>query len=43
MTDGTFKLSKLEAAERQLREAIFLFFERRDPVAIHSLTGAAPD
>jgi hypothetical protein len=35
------KVSKLEAAKRQLREAIILFFEERDPVSIHTLTAAA--
>lgn len=34
-------IEKLEAAERQLREAIYLFFEKRDAVAIHTLTCAA--
>lgn len=34
-------VSKLVAAARQLREAIFLFFERRDAVAIHTLAAAS--
>ncbi len=34
-------ITKIEAAERQLKEAILLFFERRDPVAVHTLAGAA--
>jgi len=34
-------LTKLEAAERQLRVAIRLFFERRDLVAVHTLAAAA--
>lgn len=37
----SIRLDKLEVAERQLCEAIRLFFERRDPVAIHTLTAAA--
>jgi hypothetical protein len=35
------KISKLEAAGRQLTEAIILVFERRDPVAVHTLVAAA--
>lgn len=35
------KIPKLEGAERQLSEAITLYFERRDPVAIHTLSAAA--
>ena len=35
------RVTKISAAERQLKEAIKLFFEERDPVAIHTLTGAA--
>ncbi len=34
-------ISKVQAAERQLRLAIQLFFERRDPVAIETLAYAA--
>jgi len=34
-------LTKLQAAERQLRVAIRLFFERRDLVAVHTLAAAA--
>jgi hypothetical protein len=33
----------LEAAERQLRTAIRLFFERRDMIAIHTLATAAQE
>ena len=33
-------ISKLEVAERQLREAVRLFFEERDPVATHSVAAA---
>lgn len=36
-------ITKLEAAERQLRVAIRLFFERRDPIAIHTLATAAQE
>jgi len=35
------KITKIEAAERQLKEAIRLSFERRDKLAIHTLAGAA--
>ncbi len=31
------KVTKLDAAIRQLKEAINLFFEERDPIAIHTL------
>jgi hypothetical protein len=34
-------ITKLEAAERQLRQAIQLFFGGGDEVAVHTLTGAA--
>ncbi|WP_211465676.1 hypothetical protein [Collimonas silvisoli] len=34
-------ISKIEAAERNLKEAIRLFFEGRDAVAIHTLASAA--
>ena len=34
-------ISKLEAAQRILREAIHLFFEQRDPIAIHTLAAAS--
>jgi hypothetical protein len=34
-------VSKLEAADRQLRVAIRLFFERKDLIAIHTLAAAA--
>jgi hypothetical protein len=36
-----FKLSKLDAARRQLRVAIRLLFDGVDPVAVHTLVGAA--
>lgn len=35
------RVEKLTAAERQIKEAIFMFFERRDCIAIHTLAGAA--
>lgn len=35
------KLTKLDAARRQLRDAIILFFERRDPISVHTLAAAA--
>ena len=34
-------LTKIGSAERQLREAIRLFFENRDPLATHTLVAAA--
>lgn len=34
-------LTKLEIAERQLNEAIVLFFEGRDSVSVHTLVGAS--
>jgi hypothetical protein len=34
-------VAKLEVAERQLRVAIRLFFERRDMIAVHTLAAAA--
>jgi hypothetical protein len=36
-------VTKLDAAERQLRVAIRLFFERRDLIAIHTLAAAAQE
>jgi hypothetical protein len=41
MNDEIQRVSKLDAARRQLREAILLYFERRDAVAIHTLASAA--
>jgi hypothetical protein len=35
------QITKLEAAERQLRQSIRLFFERGDMLAIHTLSAAA--
>lgn len=35
------KISKRDAANRQLDEAIRMLFEQRDPVAVHTLVGAA--
>ena len=34
-------VTRLEAADRQLRVAIRLFFERKDLIAVHTLTAAA--
>jgi hypothetical protein len=34
------QLTKLEVAERQINEVVRLFFEDRDPVAIHTLISA---
>jgi hypothetical protein len=36
-----FVVSKLEAAERQLDQAILLFFSRKDQVSIHTLATSA--
>ncbi len=35
------KISKIDAARRQLVEAIRMFFERRDQIAIHTVTCAS--
>ncbi len=35
------KINKFDAGIMQLREAIKLFFEQRDPIAIHTVAGAA--
>jgi hypothetical protein len=37
----TIKVSKLNAAKRQLETAIRLYFNDADPVSIHTLTGAS--
>ncbi|WP_144029916.1 MULTISPECIES: hypothetical protein [Burkholderia] len=37
----SIRISKLEAARRQLRTAIRMLFDEADPVAIHTLVGAA--
>ena len=39
--NGHLIITKLEAARRQLESAIFLYFEEKDPVSIHTLTAAA--
>lgn len=40
--DSTFHtISEFDAAERQLRQAVRLFFQRGDEVAIHTLAAAA--
>ena len=36
-----FKVSKLDAAKRQLECAISLYFNEKDPVSIHTLTSAS--
>jgi hypothetical protein len=41
MTSNIINLTKVDSARRQLAEAIRLFFDRRDPVAIHTLAAAA--
>jgi hypothetical protein len=42
MTDhSSLKLSKFEVAERQLNQAIELFFDGGDPVSVHTLAEAA--
>ena len=38
---GVVEVTKLEAAERQLQAAAHLFMTDQDPVAIHTLVGAA--
>lgn len=35
------KITKMDAGKAQLREAIIMFYEDRDPVSIHTLIGAA--
>jgi hypothetical protein len=37
----TIKISKLDAARRQLETAVRLYFSEADPVSIHTLTSAA--
>lgn len=39
--DGPIHLNKLDAARRQLKVAIRLLFNDEDPVAVHTLVGAA--
>jgi hypothetical protein len=41
MDSSTITLSKLEAASRQLRTAITLWFDEGDPVSVHTLAFAA--
>ncbi len=44
MDKAPFELvTKLEVAERQLRVAVRLFFERRDLIAVHTLATAAQE
>ena len=40
-TQQTLTISKLDAAKRQLETVIRLYFSDADPVAMHTLTGAA--
>lgn len=39
--NGPFQLTKLDAARRQLWVAVKLLFDGADPVAVHTLVGAA--
>ncbi|MDD5411815.1 MAG: hypothetical protein PHF31_10450 [Methylobacter sp.] len=39
--DGRFQITKLDAARRQLHVAIMLLFDDGDPIAVHTLVGAA--
>lgn len=41
MKNSQFQISKLDAARRQLHVAIRLLFDDADPVAVHTLVGAA--
>jgi hypothetical protein len=41
MTDAKISVTKLDAARRQLRVAIRLWFTEGDPVAVHTLASAA--
>jgi hypothetical protein len=41
MSDATIRLDKLDAARRQLRTAITLWFNDGDPIAVHTLAFAA--
>src|SRR5579862_9769286 len=41
MSDAPIVVTKLDAAKRQLRAAITLWFTGGDPVAIHTLAAAA--
>jgi hypothetical protein len=40
-SEQPYELTKLEAATRQLRTAIKLWFEEEDPVSVHALSAAA--
>jgi hypothetical protein len=40
-TEEEIEITKIDALQRQLSEAVLLFFEGRDPVAVHTLTSAA--
>lgn len=41
MIKPKLKISKLDAAKRQLETAIRLYFNEADPISIHTLAGAA--
>jgi hypothetical protein len=41
MDPGSVKVTKREAASRQLNQGIRLFFDRGDMLAVHTLTAAA--
>lgn len=41
ISNPKIKISKLDAAKRQLETAILLYFNNADPVSIHTLIGAA--
>ena len=40
-TSPSLKITKLDAAKRQLESAILLYFNGGDPVSIHTLSAAA--
>lgn len=40
-SDPALQITKLDAAQRQLRTAVRLWFQNGDPVSIHTLLGAA--
>jgi len=41
MLKMNLKISKLDAAKRQIETAVFLYFNEGDPISIHTLTMAA--
>jgi hypothetical protein len=40
-TESKIKITKMDAAKRQVRTAIKLWFMEEDPVSIHTLVSAA--